>query len=148
MTAILNGLSLHGGFIPYGGTFLVFSDYARNALRMAALMRTRNILVFTHDSIGLGEAFTAKYMWGIVNSKVFVPVFSEGYYAKNHCRNEMDLAYKRSVEKLLKILPVVDGAEVPPIYTHINYVEVAVNPDFIQAIEKVLKGSGDSEQAG
>jgi len=55
MTAILNGLSLHGGFIPYGGTFLVFSDYARNALRMAALMRIRNILVFTHDSIGLGE---------------------------------------------------------------------------------------------
>ena len=55
MTAILNGMSLHGGFIPYGGTFLVFSDYARNALRMAALMRIQNILVFTHDSIGLGE---------------------------------------------------------------------------------------------
>ncbi len=55
MTAILTGLSLHGGFIPYGGTFLVFSDYARNALRMAALMGVRNILVFTHDSIGLGE---------------------------------------------------------------------------------------------
>ena len=55
MTAILNGFSLHGGFIPYGGTFLVFSDYARNALRMAALMGIRNILVFTHDSIGLGE---------------------------------------------------------------------------------------------
>ena len=55
MAAILNGLALHGGFIPYGGTFLVFSDYARNALRMAALMRIRSILVFTHDSIGLGE---------------------------------------------------------------------------------------------
>ena len=55
MTAILNGMSLHGGFIPYSGTFLVFSDYARNALRMAALMRIQNILVFTHDSIGLGE---------------------------------------------------------------------------------------------
>jgi transketolase len=55
MTAILNGLSLHGGFIPYGGTFLVFSDYARSALRMAALMGTRSVLVFTHDSIGLGE---------------------------------------------------------------------------------------------
>lgn len=55
MAAVLNGLSLHGGFIPYGGTFLVFSDYARNALRMAALMRIRSILVFTHDSIGLGE---------------------------------------------------------------------------------------------
>ena len=55
MAGVLNGLALHGGFIPYGGTFLVFSDYARNALRMAALMRVRTILVLTHDSIGLGE---------------------------------------------------------------------------------------------
>jgi len=55
MTAIGNGLALHGGVIPYSGTFLVFSDYARNAVRMAALMRLRNILVYTHDSIGLGE---------------------------------------------------------------------------------------------
>ncbi len=55
MCAVMNGLALHGGFIPYGGTFLVFSDYARNALRMAALMRLRAAYVFTHDSIGLGE---------------------------------------------------------------------------------------------
>jgi transketolase len=55
MTAIMNGISLHGGFIPYGGTFLVFSDYARNAVRMAALMKQGVILVYTHDSIGLGE---------------------------------------------------------------------------------------------
>ena len=55
MTAIQNGLALHGGFVPYGGTFLVFSDYARNAVRMAAIMKQRNILVYTHDSIGLGE---------------------------------------------------------------------------------------------
>ena len=55
MSAIMNGLALHGGFIPYGGTFLTFSDYARNALRMAALMKLRAIWVFTHDSIGLGE---------------------------------------------------------------------------------------------
>jgi transketolase len=55
MTAIMNGVALHGGFIPYGGTFLVFSDYARNAARMAALMKQRVILVYTHDSIGLGE---------------------------------------------------------------------------------------------
>jgi transketolase len=55
MCAMMNGLALHGGFIPYGGTFLVFSDYARNALRMASLMRLRVIYVFTHDSIGLGE---------------------------------------------------------------------------------------------
>jgi transketolase len=55
MAAIMNGMALHGGYIPYGGTFLMFSDYARNALRMAALMRVRSIFVFTHDSIGLGE---------------------------------------------------------------------------------------------
>jgi transketolase len=55
MCAVMNGLALHGGFIPYGGTFLVFSDYARNALRLAALMKQRVIYVFTHDSIGLGE---------------------------------------------------------------------------------------------
>jgi transketolase len=55
MAAMLNGLTLHGGFVPYAGTFLVFSDYARNALRMAALMKIQSILVFTHDSIGLGE---------------------------------------------------------------------------------------------
>jgi len=55
MSAIANGLALHGGFIPYVGTFLTFSDYSRNALRMAALMRLRSIFVFTHDSIGLGE---------------------------------------------------------------------------------------------
>jgi transketolase len=55
MAAIGNGLALHGGFIPYSGTFLTFSDYSRNALRMAALMRARNVFVFTHDSIGLGE---------------------------------------------------------------------------------------------
>jgi len=55
MSAVMNGLALHGGFIPYGGTFLTFSDYSRNALRMAALMRQRVIFVFTHDSIGLGE---------------------------------------------------------------------------------------------
>ncbi|MCC6982508.1 MAG: transketolase [Bauldia sp.] len=55
MTAILNGVALHGGYIPFGGTFLVFSDYSRNAIRLSALMGLRNIHVFTHDSIGLGE---------------------------------------------------------------------------------------------
>jgi transketolase len=55
MSAIMNGITCHGGFIPYGGTFLTFSDYARNAVRMACLMRIRVIFVYTHDSIGLGE---------------------------------------------------------------------------------------------
>ena len=55
MSALCNGIAVHGGFIPYSGTFLTFSDYARNALRMAALMKIQNIFVYTHDSIGLGE---------------------------------------------------------------------------------------------
>ncbi|HEY0820342.1 MAG TPA: transketolase [Rhizobacter sp.] len=55
MAAIMNGVALHGGFLPYGGTFLTFSDYSRNAIRMAALMKQRVVHVFTHDSIGLGE---------------------------------------------------------------------------------------------
>ena len=55
MGAIMNGIALHGGFIPFGGTFLVFSDYARNALRMASIIEAGSIFVLTHDSIGLGE---------------------------------------------------------------------------------------------
>ncbi|WP_276832760.1 transketolase [Frischella perrara] len=55
MSAIMNGIALHGGFVPYGATFLMFMEYARNALRMAALMKIRSIFVYTHDSIGLGE---------------------------------------------------------------------------------------------
>jgi transketolase len=55
MSAVMNGITAHGGFIPYGGTFLTFSDYARNAVRMACLMRIRVVFVYTHDSIGLGE---------------------------------------------------------------------------------------------
>jgi len=55
MAAIMNGIALHGGLLPYGGTFMTFSDYSRNAIRMAALMKQRVIHVLTHDSIGLGE---------------------------------------------------------------------------------------------
>src|SRR5206468_743827 len=55
MSGMMNGIAMHGGFIPYGGTFLVFSDYARNAVRISALMKIRVVYVFTHDSIGLGE---------------------------------------------------------------------------------------------
>src|SRR5690606_30591193 len=55
MAAIMNGIALHGGFIPYGGTFLIFMEYARNAVRMSALMKQRVINVYTHDSIGQGE---------------------------------------------------------------------------------------------
>ena len=96
-------------------------------------------IFFDTKSIGIGEAFTSKYMWGIVDSKVFIPIISEEYYGKNHCRNEMDLAYKRSVEKLLDILPIVFSYEaVPEIYAHINFLDITVNPNFMEAVQKAL----------
>ncbi len=99
---------------------------------------TLNIF-FDTKSIGIGEAFTSKYMWGIVDSKIFIPIISEEYYGKNHCRNEMDLAYKRSVEKLLDILPIVFSYQaVPEIYTHINFVDITVNPNFMDAVKETL----------
>ena len=99
-------------------------------------------IFFDVKSIGVGEAFTSKYMWGIVDSKFFVPVISEEYYGKNHCKNEMDLAYKRSVEKLLHIIPIAFSYDcVPEIYTHINFSDITVNPNFIEAVkQEILKG--------
>lgn len=96
-------------------------------------------IFFDVKSIGIGEPFTSKYMWGIVDSKVFIPIISEEYYGKNHCKNEMDLAYKRSVEKLLDIKPIAFSYQcVPDIYTHINFVDINVNKDFVKAIEESL----------
>ena len=96
-------------------------------------------IFFDVKSIGIGEAFTSKYMWGIVDSKLFIPVMSEEYYGKNHCKNEMDLAYKRSVEKLLHIMPIAYSFKcVPEIYTHINVADITVNPNFIEAIKEKL----------
>ena len=96
-------------------------------------------IFFDVKSIGIGEAFTSKYMWGIVDSKLFVPIMSKEYYGKNHCKNEMDLAYKRSVEKLLDIMPIAYSFDcVPEIYTHINVAIITVNPNFIENIKEAL----------
>jgi transketolase len=73
MTAVMSGIALHGGLIPYGGTFLTFSDYARNAVRMAALMHQRSILVYSHDSIGLGEDGPTHQPIEQVNSLRLIP---------------------------------------------------------------------------
>lgn len=76
MSAMLNGLALHGGFIPYGGTFLVFSDYARNAVRLSALMKQRVIFIYTHDSIGLGEDGPTHQPIEQINSLRLIPNLS------------------------------------------------------------------------
>ncbi len=76
MSAMMNGIALHGGFIPYGGTFLVFSDYARNAIRLSALMKQRVIFVYTHDSIGLGEDGPTHQPIEHINSLRIIPGLS------------------------------------------------------------------------
>jgi transketolase len=76
MSAMMNGIALHGGFIPYGGTFLVFSDYARNAIRLSALMKQRVIFVYTHDSIGLGEDGPTHQPIEHINSLRLIPQLS------------------------------------------------------------------------
>jgi transketolase len=76
MSAMMNGIALHGGFIPYGGTFLVFSDYARNAVRLSALMKQRVIFIYTHDSIGLGEDGPTHQPIEHINSLRMIPGLS------------------------------------------------------------------------
>ncbi|HUL67749.1 MAG TPA: toll/interleukin-1 receptor domain-containing protein [Burkholderiaceae bacterium] len=103
-------------------------------------------IFFDRRSIGIGETFTSKYMRAIVDSLVFIPVFSADYYRKNHCRNEMDLAYKRNVDQRLRIAPIaIEPGAVPEIYAVLNYIDVSARPDFIdellQAILAARKGS-------
>lgn len=96
-------------------------------------------LFFDRAEIGLGEAFTARYMRAIVDSRFFIPVFSDDYYARNHTRNEMDMAYKRAVEQKIVILPVALAAEhVPEIYSHLHFVDAQVNPRFIEEVQEAL----------
>ncbi|QAA82539.1 toll/interleukin-1 receptor domain-containing protein [Aequorivita sp. H23M31] len=97
-------------------------------------------IFFDEKSIGVGEAFTSKYMWAIVDSKYFLPVISEEYYKKNHCRNEMDLAYKRYVEKLLLLLPIAFSYQaVPEIYNQINFADITATPNFMDKIKEELE---------
>lgn len=96
-------------------------------------------IFFDKKSIGVGEAFTSKYMWAIVDSKCFISVISDEYYGKNHCRNEIDLAYKRYVEKLVTLKMIAFSYKaVPEIYNHINFLDITVSPDFIETIKADL----------
>lgn len=96
-------------------------------------------IFFDRQAIGIGEAFTSKYMWAIVDSRVFVPVFSADYYAKNHCRNEMDLAYKRHVDRRLRIAPLaIEPGAVPEIYAVLNFIDVTARPDFIDELLRLV----------
>lgn len=101
-------------------------------------------IFFDKDKIGAGEAFTSKYMWAIVNSKYFLPVFSGDYYNKNHCRNEMDLAYKRYVDKKLHLLPLLYGGDIPEIYSTLNFIDSTENQSFITDIENRIENHSNT----
>lgn len=99
-------------------------------------------IFFDKKSIGIGEAFTSKYMWAIVDTKYFVPVVTDEYYKKNHCKNELDLAVNRFVEKRIKINMLAFNYEaVPEPYRTFNYIEVGKNPNFIETITSNIEAN-------
>jgi TIR domain len=144
MTGVAEGSAKYDAFISYSRKH---SEWVvKNVYEPLKAMRKADgselAVFFDCAEIGLGEAFTAKYMWAIVDSRCFIPIFSDDYYARNHTRNEMDVAYKRSVEKKIVILPVAHTAQpVPEIYSHLNFVDAKANPLFIEEILKGLLGA-------
>jgi TIR domain len=141
MTCVAEGSAKYDAFISYSrknSEWVVKNVYEPlKAMRKAD--GSELAVFFDRTEIGLGEVFTTKYMCAIVDSRCFIPIFSDDYYAKNHTRNEMDVAYKRSVEKKIVILPVARSAQrVPEIYSHLNFVDALANPLFIEEIRKAL----------
>lgn len=142
VTGVAEGSQKYDVFISYshGNSEWVKKNVYQPLLEYRKPNGDKLEIFFDEKSIGIGEAFTSKYMWGIVDSKFFIPVISEEYYKKNHCRNEMDLAYKRYVEKLLHLLPIAFSfASVPEIYNHINFADITVNPNFMDKIKEELE---------
>ena len=134
MTAIANGISLHGGFIPYTATFLMFVEYARNAARMAALMKARQIMVYTHDSIGLGEDGPTHQAVEQLASLRLTPNFSTW----RPCDQvETAVAWKAAIER--------NGGPTALILSRQNLAQMERTPDQVKEIAKggyVLKDAG------
>lgn len=138
VTGVAEGAQKYDVFISYSRSQGEWVD--KNVYEPLAAFRKPNgdklNIFFDKKSIGVGEAFTAKYMWAIVDTKNFIAVLSEDYYNKNHCRNELDCAVKRKVEKLLKIQMIAfSDKAVPEAFNSFNYLEKNRNPDFIKTIE-------------
>jgi TIR domain len=141
VTGVAEGSQKYDVFISYSHGQ---SDWVmKNVYEPLAAFRKPNgdklNIFFDKKSIGIGEAFTAKYMWAIVDTKCFIPVISEDYYGKNHCRNELDLAVNRKVEKKLEIQMITFSFKaVPEPYRTYNFVDITVNPNFIESIKAQL----------
>jgi hypothetical protein len=144
VTGVAEGSNKYDAFISYSrqhGEWVVKHVYEPlKAMRKAD--GSELAVFFDRTDIGLGDTFISKYMWAIVDSRFFIPIFSDDYYARNHTRNEMDLAYKRAVDKKIVILPVAHTAQtIPEIYSHLNFVDAQANPQFIEEIRKALLGT-------
>ncbi|MFD2822262.1 toll/interleukin-1 receptor domain-containing protein [Lacinutrix iliipiscaria] len=140
VTGVAEGSEKNDVFISYShGNSEWVKKNVLEPLESATINGKKLKIFFDEKSIGIGEPFTAKYMWEIVDSKVFIPIISEEYYGKNHCKNEMDLAVKRSVEELIRLMPIVFSYDcVPEAFQHINFTDITVNPNFIEAIKEEL----------
>ena len=141
VTGIMEGGEVYDVFISYSfGDSDWVKQHLFNPLNEIKKTDGSNLKIFfAENSIGIGELFTTKYMRAIVDSKFFVPVMSQEYYKKNHCRNEMDLAVKRNVEKLINLCIVaLDYKYVPEEFTNINFVDVTKQTDFIPTLKKEL----------
>lgn len=139
LPAVAEGSGAYDVFISYSHAE---SDFVHNKVYLP-LSNARDskgeplTIFYDKNSIGISAEFTSKYMWAIANSKWFLPVFSKGYYDRNHCRNEVHLAYKRSVEKKIKITGVATGFDeetVPPIYSGLNLGDAENNEQFMDRI--------------
>jgi hypothetical protein len=142
-TGVAEGSQKYDVFISYSRSQSDWVD--KNVYEPLAAFRKPNgdklNIFFDKKSIGIGEAFTAKYMWAIVDTKNFIAILSEDYYNKNHCRNELDCAVKRKVEKLLNIQMIAfSDKAVPEAFNSFNYLEKTRNPDFMKIIEVSLAG--------
>ncbi len=143
VTGVAEGAQKYDVFISYSRSQSEWVD--KNVYEPLAACRKPNgdrlNIFFDKKSIGIGEAFTAKYMWAIVDTKNFIAILSEDYYGKNHCRNELDCAVKRKVEKLLNIEMIAFSDKcVPEAFNSFNYVEKNRSPDFIKTIAEALAG--------
>jgi len=146
------------GIIEGGGVYDVFISYSHNDydwvkknlyLPLSEFEKkdgTKLKIFFDEKSIGLGEHFTMKYMKGIVDSKIIIPVISKSYKVKNHCQNELSIAVKRSVEKLMTMtLITFDFADVPDELTHLLVLDVNQNKEFMGALKAELKKKLESK---
>ena len=141
VTGITEGGDLYDVFISYshGDSIWVKQNLFNPLSEIKKSDGSKLSIFFDEKSIGVGELFTTKYMRAIVDSKWFVPVMSEEYYRKNHCRNEMGIAVKRHVEKLLGLcILALDYKYVPEELTHINYIDITKQTDFIGLLKKQL----------